>query len=506
MPKRFVSWAAVSSLPQAKKISVDDQLQTNREHIEKWDGVLVRELPIRGKSRSIATLEQACVIIPEYAQLRDMIHRREFDVLIYLDKSRLGRKSRLIDALVGECHDAGILTYATTSPPSSLEVDRDNFANKVVGAIESIIAQEEVRTMNRRHEMGMAARVRAGDFPGIIPYGWKVCYEMIDDKPLRTVEVDEDANAVLHQIFELYLQNGLSARAIAEQLEAGAIPSPNGKPWVGHVIHAIINLAPRYAGTLQLNRKSKKRAYVESKSKWPTIITDELARRIVAEQKRRTCAKRAVHTVHRFSQIVWCEYCQRKMHGRWNWRTSRREPTERKRFEDFCCALMQKAGHAQWHIVGAYIDDAVRHAIEYVQNEANRQKILDQYVDKTPEIKAKITKAQARLAKHEEAEERLDHAYIIVGKMSPERYEAQVKNLEAQRHAIEVEIEQLQADLHAEQFDQQRPERLRELASEGLAMLDCSDIQAANAWFRRHIKVWLLHDDPDGEKLFVEYL
>jgi DNA invertase Pin-like site-specific DNA recombinase len=506
MPKRFVSWAAVSSLPQAKKISVDDQLATNREHIEKWGGTLVRELPIRGKSRSISSFEKACDSIKEYADLREMIERRAFDVLIYLDRSRLGRKSRLIDAIVDECHDAGILTYSTESPPASLDVDRDNFASKVVGAIESIMAQEEVKTMMRRHAMGMAARVRDGDFPGRIPYGWKVRYELVDDKPVRTVEVDEDAKEVLHQIFALFLEQGLSGVDIAEHLQNKGVPSPSGKPWLAWMVHAIVNLAPRYAGTLQLNRKSKKRAYVESKNKWPAIIGNELASRIMAEKKRRGCAKRAVHVVHRFSQIVWCEKCQRKMHGRWNWRTSRRDPNVRTRFEDYCCALMQKAGHAQWHIVGAYVVDAVRHAIEYVKDEANRQKILDQYVDKTPAINTKIKKAQARLSKHEEAEERLDHAYIIVGKMTPERYEAQVKTLENLRRAIEAEIEQLQAELHAEQFDQQRPERLREFASEGLAMLDCPDIQAANAWFRRHIKVWLLCNDPDGEKLAVEYL
>lgn len=506
MPKRFVSWAAVSSLPQAKKISVDDQLQTNREHIEKWGGVLYTELPIRGKSRSITTWEEACGTIPEYAQLRDMIERRAFDVLIYLDRSRLGRKSSLIETMVELCHEAGIITYATESPPATLEPQSGNFANKVVGAIESIMAQEEVTKMTRRHAMGMAARVRNGDFPGRIPYGWKVHYEVADDKPLRTVKVDEDAKEVLLSIFDLYTENGLSCEAIAEYLSVSGIPSTNGKPWAASVVHAIINLAPRYAGMLQLNRKSKQRAYIESRSKWPAIIDDEMASRIAAERKRRASAKRAVHTVHLFSQIVWCEKCERKMHGRWNWRVSRTDTSKRIRFEDYCCALMHNAGHAQWHIVGTYVMDAVRRAIEYVQDEANRQAIVDRYIDKTPTIKAKISKAQARLSKHQEAEERLDHAYIIVGKMSPERYEMQVKTLEAQRRTMEAEIEQLRTEMYAEQFDRQRPDRLREFASQGLTMLDCPDIQTANTWFRRHIKIWLLHDDPDGEKLFVEYL
>jgi len=38
MSKRFVSWTAVSSLPQAKKISLEDQRNTNHRHIERHDG------------------------------------------------------------------------------------------------------------------------------------------------------------------------------------------------------------------------------------------------------------------------------------------------------------------------------------------------------------------------------------------------------------------------------------------------------------------------------------
>lgn len=497
MSKRFVSWAAVSSLPQAKKISVDDQLQTNLEHIERWDGVLHKELPIRGKSRSIATWEKACATIPEYAQLRDMIERREFDVLIYLDRSRLGRKSRLIDAIVEECHDAGILTYSTESPPSSLEIDRDNFANKVVGAIESILAQQEVKTMMRRHEMGMAARVRDGDFPGRIPYGWKARFEIENDKPVMIVEVDDEAQATITLILMLYLVSGFSFRGIADHLIGHGMPPPREDGWSRGVIAGIIDMIWRYAGYVELNRKSQKREYIRAKSRWPALITEELAKQIVAERKRRAFAKRAVDSVHLFSQIVWCKQCNRKMHGRFNWRVSRKDPSIRTRVEDFVCSHEGKHDHPQWHINAKYLVDAVRKTILYLQDEGNREKVLAQYADRSPEIRQAIEKAKARLAKHEEAEERADNAYIILGKMSAERYQKQVEQLEAQRIKIEAEIERLHAELDAEQFDSQRPERLRELADNGLRMLESEDVTTANAWFRRHIKIWMLHDDPE---------
>ena len=59
MRNRWVSWAAVSSLPQAKKISNQQQLDINRQHAEKHGGEVVRELVVPGESRSIVLLETA---------------------------------------------------------------------------------------------------------------------------------------------------------------------------------------------------------------------------------------------------------------------------------------------------------------------------------------------------------------------------------------------------------------------------------------------------------------
>src|SRR5690606_23048770 len=118
---RFVSWAAVSSLPQTKKVSLEDQLRTNREHIARYGGQLVAELVVPGKSRSIVLFEDACRRIEAYARLRELIDARAFDVLIYLDRSRLGRKASLSMAIVELCHEAGNATYETENPPVALK-------------------------------------------------------------------------------------------------------------------------------------------------------------------------------------------------------------------------------------------------------------------------------------------------------------------------------------------------------------------------------------------------
>lgn len=119
MGNRWVSWAAVSSLPQAKKISNEDQLAENRRHAEKHGGNVVAELVVPGESRSIVLFEDAARRIEAYAELKRLVDARAFDVLVYLDRSRLGRKASLSMSVVELCHSAGIATYETENAPTA---------------------------------------------------------------------------------------------------------------------------------------------------------------------------------------------------------------------------------------------------------------------------------------------------------------------------------------------------------------------------------------------------
>lgn len=169
-PTRWVSWAAVSTLPQAKKVSNEDQLRENRAHAAKHGGIVLEELVVPGESRSIVLLEDAAARIPAYARLRELIAAKAFDVLVYLDRSRLGRKAALSMAIIELCHDAGILAYETDNPPASLAaaatVGTDDM---LIGAIKSVGAQSEIDKFKRRSAMGRKARAKAGATCGDLP-------------------------------------------------------------------------------------------------------------------------------------------------------------------------------------------------------------------------------------------------------------------------------------------------------------------------------------------------
>lgn len=83
--KRWLLWSAVSSLPQARKVSLDDQLKLGAEHAAKHGGEIVGKLIVPGQSRSIVLFETARKKIKAYDELAGMIERREFDILAFLD-------------------------------------------------------------------------------------------------------------------------------------------------------------------------------------------------------------------------------------------------------------------------------------------------------------------------------------------------------------------------------------------------------------------------------------
>lgn len=506
MQKRFVSWAAVSSLPQAKKISLEDQLKTNLEHIQRWEGVLVEELVVPGESRSIVLYEDAARQMEAYARLRELINKRAFDVLVYLTPDRLGRKSSLIESLMGLCHEAGIVTYSTESPPASLEHE-PNFHNKIVGAIESALAQEEVNKIRRRHQMGMYARVKDGNFPGLVPYGWRVDYikDEDKDKPIQVVYIDEDAKATILVILELYLEKRMSARLIAAYLNEQGMTRAKGQKWKESAVTVVLGHVWRYAGYVELNKGGKgKRPYVRSKLKWPALISEEMAKAVTSERERRSSSKRAVGSPHLFSGLIWCKKCNRMMQANFDFRRKRHGQERGDRIEFYRCVTDHRKTHAKGQIMADLVLESVQAAILFVQSETNRQQVVAEYEDYSPPLHLAIRKLEGQLAKHQESIQRADDLYVR-GKLSMERYERQIESLTKEELAIKVKIAKLMEALEEEAHNQGRMERLAELADGGMQMLTHLDVAEANAWFRRYIKIWIDNDEPE-RRIAIQYL
>jgi DNA invertase Pin-like site-specific DNA recombinase len=481
MSKRFVSWSAVSSLPQAKKVSLDDQLKTNRQHVERHQGRMVAELEVPGESRDIVLFEDAARRIDAYRQLKELIDTKAFDVLIFLDRSRLGRTAALSMAVAELCNRAGIILYETDAPPATLEFAQADYDDLLIGAIKSVGAQQELRKFKQRRESGMAGRVQRGEFPGEVPWPW---VEKFSEDGKRTVEVDERGREALLMIRDRYLINGDGLRVIAEHLNQAGYPSPRGGLWAGGNVVWIVRNVWRYAGYMELNKKSSTGlTYIKARSKWPAILTDDEATAIQAERHRRWFARGSVHSTHRFSQCVWCAVCNTKMNAAY---VSSIVKGKKYVYEMYRCP----SPHSGKSVMAWKVEASVRATINHLAGLDDLAAYIPDTVDRSEALQAQRAMLQERMSEYQGQLERADDAYTT-GAMGASRYQRQVDRIEKQMALLTVQIADVDAAFQAEQMAGRRLDRLEEIVSTGLTMLTLAEIPTANAYFRRLIRVWV---------------
>lgn len=466
---RFVSWAAVSSLPQAKKISNEDQLRVNAEYVARHGGQVVEELVVPGESRSIILLEEACRRIPAYDRLVQLIEARSFDVLVYLDRSRLGRKASLSMAIVELCHAANIGTCETESGGEI--VYGATYDQLLVGAIKSVAAQQEINKLTERHRMGMLARVQRGEWPGKLPWGYKYVYS---GDGQRSAVVDETAAPVIRRIFDLYL-SGLGVWSIIRILNNEGAPSPgiHCEGWVYQTVRVITQRPWRYAGFVEYSLTGGERVRRPGRS--PAIISPETAQR-VEEMIIWQRGRRQTPVVHAFTGVVWCAVCNRPMRrsgeqlkdGRIKWRCrgGHSDPSAR---ED----VLRETLIAAVKTLAEHLDDDVSSSV------ASQEEIeLHREIEST---KKGLDDAYARI-------ERLDEAFAV-GVMDLDRYARQIKKVQSRIDALTERMKSLQAQQGLVGTPADRLKRRQELVERGISVLDENAIEA-NAFLRTRVRLW----------------
>lgn len=494
--KRTVIWAAVSTEEQAKKISLEDQLRVGREHAAKHDLAIVAELIVPGESRSIVLFEDACRRIAAYAQLRDLIATRAFDVLIYLDRSRLGRKASLSMAVVELCREADIFCYETESPPATLAID-DNHDDMLVGAIKSVGAQREIIKLQHRHKMGMIDRINKGKFPAAVPWGWCATYATsLDGKRLvQSVELDPVAASLIRQIFiDWYLAHGLGVMQIAERLNELGHKTPQGVQWHKQNVQAIFKKVYRYAGFSEVNVRGD-RPYTRAKGNWPAIITEEEAQTILVEKERRRTARRSVSDTYLFSGAVWCAHCNRRMIMATNLRN---RPSKRIQLS-MCC----RGGHPKAFISVNKILKIVQSDFDDIQDETTRARLVAaRSMHQTTDAQSQLDALDARLKRLDSSQSRIDQDYYIHERIDNNRHRSLSDAITQQRQDIAQQQAEFRKQLSQQQSTQRFADSLADTAQHGIAWLNSPDVKAANAWLRQRLKIYV----ADGKVIRVEYL
>lgn len=485
--KRVAIWAAVSSLPQAKKVSLEDQLAQGRAHAAMHGATVVAELIVPGESRDIVLFEDAVARIPAYESLKGLIDTKSIDVLIFLDRSRLGRTAALSMAIAELCNRAQILLYETMAPPATLEFRPADHSDMLIGAIKSVDAQQEIRKIQDRHRKGMADRVNKGRMPGKINWGYLPVYEA---GKLAGYAIDEDAATTIRLIVSLYLDNGFGALNIADHLNRHGLPAPAGGQWGHTQITFLLRRIWRYAGFAELNVHSRTgRPYVRSVGNWPAIISEETARRVIAEREARNSTRRSVHTVYRYTRMVYCGICDSRCHASTKTRTWSRDDgsTGSSTYVIYRCPaehvmIVEKKIHAAMVALATKINE---------QPEVRAAWLNQPTVDQSAEIVASIDRLNAHIDRLNAGINKADIDYYGRGALDEDapRHQAIVTALKKQIVAAQAEITTLQDRLHEEERNSQREHRLDEITEHTLRYLQMDDVRTANAWLRVRFQV-----------------
>ena len=476
---RWVSWAAVSSQPQAAadKISIAEQLEQNRSHADRHGGEVVADLIIPGESRSIDTWEEACERIGAYAQLRDLLQRRAFDVLVYYDASRLARTLSLGSTIRQLCARRGIVLYQTTAPPSELRAGwRHDQA--LVDAIQSVGAQEEVAKLVERNRIGMIGRIKRGEFSRGPIYGYQLRY---DPDGTHQIVINPDQAAVVREVFRLYL-DGVGIEGVRAILTGRGHISPTGMAWTEGGVRTVLENGWKYAGYAEINREGKhKRELVRAPAVWEAIIDEETARMFEDERAARSVNRRLPGTTDKLAGVCYCAVCGQSMHVQdctrvWNG------------VEHIYCYRRCIRHKPNINIRVEVIERALRDEIAMLQG-VDIDMIVGEVPDVLEPLRRQIVEAEGAHKRVAAALQRADDAYID-GLMNEERYQAQVTRLQAQHAAGEKEQERLKAQIAAEDERGSRRQRLADVRDYGLARLDDPDPQTLNLWLRRHVRVY----------------
>lgn len=490
-PLRCVSWAAVSSAPQAKEVSNSEQCRINREHIERVGGVLIAELIVPGLSRSYVLYEDAARAVEQYAQLKELIDRSAFDVLFYLDSSRLGREDALIAAVSGLCRNAGIRLYETSSPPASLDGPVSTFDSRLLGAIKGVQAAYEVHKLKERSTMGRRARIKKGKHAGTPPYGYARVYDATGKS--RVEIVPEEASAI-RLFYDLYIKDGLSLDLIGKEFERRGILTRNGKTrWFAGTIRRMLMNRWAYAGYTSWGYRSKRFTHerFREKAEWEAILDEQTV--VAAEQAmdRRAHARRAVRGPHRFSMLGKCAYCGSTI------AVHSRIGRNRAIVDNFLCTKFCRGTH----IGHPVIREALEAAIKRLQDAAFVESLIDERPDRHQELAVKRDELYKLLDKVAEERKRLTMVFTR-NTIDVDEYEELMAGLKERAEALSVALQEIESELARSVSPEQQREKLQEIRDAGMQMLDLPDEGAANLWLR---KVFSL-EIGEYQVLAVKYL
>jgi site-specific DNA recombinase len=240
---RAAMYVRVSTQGQVETQTIKQQIVRLKEHI-KDQGWLIDPAHIyRDDGHSGAKLDR-----PGLDSLRDRAAFCEFDVVVITDPDRLARNYVHQVLVMDELEQRGVRIEFLDRPMS------DDPHDKLLLQIRGAVAEYERTLIADRMRRGRLMKYKAGKLvPWTkIPYGYRLDPE--GSRKPEHVYVDEAEAAIIEQIYNWYLEDGVTIYQVAKRLIDKGLPTPEGKKrWSTSTVRRILKNTA-YIGTTYANR------------------------------------------------------------------------------------------------------------------------------------------------------------------------------------------------------------------------------------------------------------
>jgi len=240
---RMGVYARVSTSRQAQAQTIEQQLERLRAAVCERGWVLDEEHVYRDDGYSGASLGR-----PGLDRLRDHAALADLDVVLVVAPERLARNYVHQVLLVDELARHGCRVEFLDRPMS--QDPHDQLLLQIRGAV----AEYERTLIAERMRRGRQARLRAGTLlPWTrAPFGYRVDPQRPGE--VAGVRVEPDEAVLVAQLFDWYLEAGVTLYRLAKRLTDLGIATPTGKPrWNVASVRGILR-NPAYTGRAQTNR------------------------------------------------------------------------------------------------------------------------------------------------------------------------------------------------------------------------------------------------------------
>ena len=197
---------------------------------------------------------------PEIKRLIDDCYKEKYKGILVVEVSRLSRGNQGDAQIILDC-----LKYANRNngvkviTPTKIYDVAHNHDDEEYMEFELFMSRREYKMIKRRMDRGREQAVVEGNYMGSYrPYG----YDILKTKTARTLIPNEEEAPIVKKIFEWSVKENLSARKIAERLDAMGVPTYTGTPeWSKESIKTILT-NPTYVGKVKWNDRMQVKTMV----------------------------------------------------------------------------------------------------------------------------------------------------------------------------------------------------------------------------------------------------